>query len=168
MNTYGDNVRCQLTLSNVDFKDKIILDIGCRDGVNCDTIAKMGAKYVIGIDIDDAQFPNESCFSSNVILEKHDLFEYNTDDKFDIITCFLWNFRLLDYDRVMEKIKSLIKSSGIILIGIHDDLYKYGYVCNGIQIPKTGSVIELVQKHFNSYCVLNRFDAHQWIIKINM
>ena len=42
--------------NRINFKGKVCLDIGGRDGLNCITLIKLGAKQVIGIDIDDSHF----------------------------------------------------------------------------------------------------------------
>jgi len=162
-NTYQQNVYQQLLNSNVNFVDKTILDIGSRDGINCISMIKLGAKHIIGVDLDDTKFStiNEHVEKNKIELIKANVLDIN--GKYDIITCFLWNICLPDYDRIINKIKTLVNQNGLILIGIHDELYKYGYD----NIPNTGSVIELVAKNFNYYSILDMNDSYQWIIKIS-
>ena len=39
-------------INEIDLKDKTLIDIGCGDGYYAIECAKMGAKYVLGTDID--------------------------------------------------------------------------------------------------------------------
>jgi 2-polyprenyl-3-methyl-5-hydroxy-6-metoxy-1,4-benzoquinol methylase len=157
---YSDDVYEQLLKSDYNFNNKLCLDIGSRDGSNCINIIKLGAKKVIGIDLEDNRF-HEMPKEDNVELIKINILDYNSDELFDVITCFLWNIPLPIYDDVMTKIKSLLKPSGIIFIGVHDELYKYGY--NGM--PNTGSVIELIKKNFRFCKIIDKTSSFQWIIQ---
>ena len=152
---------------------KRILDIGSRDGLNCISLALIGASEVIGIDLDnsrfneiitDREYPN---VREKIRLLHQDLLtmgeEYN--HSFDTITCFLWNMNIPQYNLVMEKIKSLLKPDGIVIIGIHDPLYKYGYVVNGKSEPNTGSVPELINNNFNKVNIHKPLTVNQWLIK---
>ena len=165
-NLYHTNVYNQLLHSNINLYDKNILDIGSRDGINCISMIKLGAKNIIGIDLDDTQFSkiDEYEEKNKITLIKSNILNLNYQNKFDIVTCFLWNFNLPDYHKIFNKIKSLVNPDGLILIGIHDDLYKYGYK----NLTNTGSVIELINSHFNNYSILDNKDPFQWIIKIKM
>ncbi len=162
-NHFQKDIYSQLYDSNINFENKFVLDIGSRDGINCVSMAKLGTKKIIGIDIDDSQFYkiDEIKKNYNIQLIKSNIFDYTSTDKFDIITCFLWNINLSDYDKIIIKVKSLIKPNGLILIGIYDHLYKYGYE----NLPNTGSVIELIRKTFNIWSILN-INGLQWILKI--
>ena len=152
---------------------KRILDIGSRDGLNCISLALIGASEVIGIDLDNSRFNEiESDREYPSVREKirllhQDLLtmgeEYN--HSFDTITCFLWNMNIPQYNLVMEKIKSLLKPDGIVIIGIHDPLYKYGYVMDGISSPNTGSVPELINNNFNKVYIYKPSTVNQWLIK---
>ena len=104
--TYEEDIKMQL--SKIDFKNKEILDIGTRNGLNCITMKKLGSKKIIGIDINDSRFNelNEDIkLKNNIQLIKIDLLDYEIDDsnKFDIITCFLWNMPLFLYDKIIKK-----------------------------------------------------------------
>jgi 2-polyprenyl-3-methyl-5-hydroxy-6-metoxy-1,4-benzoquinol methylase len=164
MNCFHEDVYRQLSQSGINFNEKIILDIGSRDGLNCVSMVKLGAKHVVGIDLCDDKFDVIDSYEQekqHIELVKMNFFDMPETQKFDIITCFLWNINLPDYNKFIRKIKTLVKLNGLILIGIYDDLYKYGY--NGL--PNTGSVIELIENNFNNWTILD-FDGCQWIIKI--
>lgn len=76
---------------------------------------------------------------------------YTPEIQFDVITLFLWNMHWSIYDDVIIKIKSFLKKNGTIFIGFHYEMYKFGYVDAYTKkaIPNTGSVLELIQKHWN-------------------
>lgn len=147
---YEDEIRRVLYLFRNDFQDKRVLDIGSRDGLNCITLAGLGAREVIGIDLDDSRF-GEMPANPKVRLIKADLLTFHDEEKFDIITCFLWNMPVPQYQAVMDKIKELLKPGGKVIIGFHDALYKEGYInSTGRSYPNTGSVPELLERNFNN------------------
>lgn len=173
-----DNVFEQLLTVKHKLEDKRILDIGTRDGLNCYSLLYFGKKEVIGIDIDDSQFfkleeyldkmyPNKEkneyskkkfeYYKNNIKLIKVNLLDFVDDNKFDIITCFLWNMPFDNYDEIMLKIKSLLNTNGILYIGIHDYVYK--------DINSQLSVINLLEKYFNKVRIINNKDRFQWIIE---
>jgi SAM-dependent methyltransferase len=152
--SYENNVLTQLSKLQSKFHDKICLDIGTRDGLNCISLVKLGAKKVIGIDIDSSSF-YKMPLNDKVELIKTDLLDYNNEDKFDIITCFLWNISFLERNKVVDKIKELLKPNGFVLIGIHDDVYKY---------DKYVSVVDLIKNNFSDTWILDKNDSFQWII----
>jgi 2-polyprenyl-3-methyl-5-hydroxy-6-metoxy-1,4-benzoquinol methylase len=121
---YEDDIIKQFTDNRIIFTNMRCLDIGSRDGLNCITLVNFGAREVVGIDIDDSRF-SEMEVNDKITLVKVDLLDYYDDEKFDVITCFLWNMSILIYHKIMIKIKSLLKPNGKIYIGFHDDLYKY-------------------------------------------
>ena len=77
------------------------------------------------------------------------------EDKFDIITCFLWNINFSERNKVIDKMKELLKPNGFVLIGIHDDVYKY---------DKSISVVKLIKDNFIYSNILDKQDPFQWII----
>ena len=153
------------------FKNKRVLDIGTRDGLNPINFSFFKSKENIGIDIDNSKFNlyESEIKKNNVKLIKINFFDYIDTEKFDVITIFKWNFSLKDYDKVIEKIKSLLKKDGKLFIGVVDNLYKYGYIdINKKKIKNTGSVVELIEKNFLNYTIINKNDIHhQWIISID-
>ncbi len=148
---YEDDVR-NIFIENryIMPRDKRCLDIGSRDGLNCITMAYFYAKEVIGIDIDDSRF-HEMPLNDKVKLIKANLLDFVDEEGFDLITCFLWNMRTYEYDNIINKIKSLLKPGGHVLISVVDDVYKYGYYDKHTQksFPHTGSVPELLEENFN-------------------
>jgi uncharacterized protein YkuJ len=60
-------------------KDKRILDIGTRDGLNLLSLKYYGANEVIGIDIDDSKFKKYELDDTKLI--KMDIFDYSDQEK---------------------------------------------------------------------------------------
>ena len=155
---YADEVYEQLLKNCCNFINKSCLDIGTRNGANCENLVKVGASSVLGIDIDDTRF-NEMQVNNKITLLKQNLLTMDTSKKFDVITCFLWNMDYLQYNEIMNKIKELLNPNGLVYIGIVDYIYKYDP--HG---PYSVNIIELLKKHFNNTRVLD-INASQWIIE---
>jgi predicted TPR repeat methyltransferase len=178
--SFEEDVYQQLYKVKYNIIGKKVLDVGTRDGLNCINLIKLGASKVIGIDIDNSKFFTDK--KDNIKLLHISLEDYNLsdEDKFDIITIFLWNMPIPQYDNVVIKLKSLLKENGTIYVGIHDYLYKYGYMINETNcdsngniykskraIPNTGSVLELFRKYYNNVKILDRSSPFQWILSID-
>jgi cyclopropane fatty-acyl-phospholipid synthase-like methyltransferase len=153
---FEEDVHKQFEKNNIRFDGKKCLDIGSRDGLNCITLVILGAKEVIGIDIDDSRF-NEMERNGKITLEKKNLLEMDNTEKFDIITCFLWNMNISQYNDIMIKIKSLLNEDGIVYIGIFDDLYKFS--------ESGGSVPILLRRNFSNVRILDFESPFQWILE---
>ena len=155
---YADEVYEQLLKNCCNFINKSCLDIGTRNGANCENLVKVGASSVLGIDIDDSRFI-EMQVNNKITLLKQNLLTMDTSKKFDVITCFLWNMPYLQYNEIMNKIKELLNPTGLVYIGIVDDIYKYDPPS-----PYSVNIIELLKKHFNNTRVLD-INARQWLIE---
>ena len=155
---YADEVYEQLLKNCCNFINKSCLDIGTRNGANCENLVKVGASSVLGIDIDDSRFI-EMQVNNKITLLKQNLLTMDTSKKFDVITCFLWNMPYLQYNEIMNKIKELLNPTGLVYIGIVDDIYKYDPPS-----PYSVNIIELLKKHFNNTRVLD-INASQWLIE---
>ena len=81
-------------------------------------------------------------------------------EKFDIITCFLWNMNYNIYDEIMIKIINLLNSDGFILIGAYDDNY--------IKEENKVSVKNLLKRYFNSVYELTNQNHSQKIFKASV
>jgi chemotaxis methyl-accepting protein methylase len=97
--------------------------------------------------------------SKKITLLKQDLLTMDNSNKFDVITCFLWNMPYLQYTNVMNKIKELLNPYGLVYIGIADQIYKYDPVS-----PYSVNIVELLKKHFNNTRILDT-TCCQWLIE---
>ena len=155
---YADEVYKQLYKNTCNFSNKICLDIGTRNGSNCVNLVKVGASSVLGIDIDSSHF-EDIWVDKKITLLKQNLLTMDISNKFDVITCFLWNMPYLIYNETMNKIKELLNPNGLVYIGIVDKVYK----CDPPG-PYSVNILELVKQHFNNSRILDK-QCEQWIIE---
>lgn len=155
---YAREVYTQLLKNCYNFINKNCLDIGTRNGANCVNLVKVGASSVLGIDIDSSRF-EEMWVNKKITLLKQDLLTMDSSNKFDVITCFLWNMPYLQYTNVMNKIKELLNPDGLVYIGIADQIYKYDPPS-----PYSVNIVELLKKHFNNTRILDT-NCRQWLIE---
>jgi len=155
---YAYNVYNQLLKNCSNFINKKCLDIGTRNGANCENLVRVGASSVLGIDIDSSRF-DEMWSNNKITLLKQDLLTMDNSNKFDVITCFLWNMPYLQYTNVMNKIKELLNPDGLVYIGIADQIYKYDPPS-----PYSVNIVELLKKHFNNTRILDT-NCCQWLIE---
>ena len=140
---FEDDVRA--ALSETVIKGKKCLDIGTRDGLNCWMLVEKGADSVLGIDIENKNFKDHDKvkMEKKITLRKQNLFEMDENEKFDVITCFLWNFGFLQLDNFAEKVKSLLRKEGVFYLGLYDNIY-----VNGDEY--TDSVPKRLEEYFKS------------------
>jgi 2-polyprenyl-3-methyl-5-hydroxy-6-metoxy-1,4-benzoquinol methylase len=155
---YARDVYTQLLKNSCNFINKNCLDIGTRNGANCENLVRVGASSVVGIDIDSSRF-DEMWVNKKITLLKQDLLTMDNSNKFDVITCFLWNMPYLQYTNTMNKIKELLNPDGLVYIGIADEVYK----CDPPG-SRSVNIVELLKKHFNNTRILDT-NCHQWIIE---
>jgi len=147
-------------LNSSYFDGFTVLDVGTRNGFNPITMVRKGATHVYGIDPDDSRFEEIAPFleREKITLIKTTLQEYTPDILFDIITIFLWNIPIAEYDEVAAKMKLLLKPGGRILVGIVDDEYK--------KYESNVSVERLFKKYFSVVRVIDP-DRYQCILEVS-
>jgi SAM-dependent methyltransferase len=108
-------------LSGVDFQDKKVLDVGCRDGLFSFEAERRGAREVVGIDNDLS--PGATDFLIPFFNSKVKMFEMNLLDitperfgAFDIILLFgvLYHLRYPIWG--LKKLVDCLSESGLLLI----------------------------------------------------
>jgi 2-polyprenyl-3-methyl-5-hydroxy-6-metoxy-1,4-benzoquinol methylase len=109
------------TLEKIDFKNKKVLDIGCRDGLFSFYAEKRGASEIIGIDNDLSKGATEFLipyFNSKVKMYQKNLYDLSEEDygKFDIIIFVgvLYHLRYPFYS--FKKIKEILNKDGKLII----------------------------------------------------
>ena len=117
---------------NLDFKDKIVLDIGASTGGFTDCSLQNGAKFVCAVDVGtnqlDWKLRNDSRVKS--IENKHinDLEKSDLNDKIDII---VMDISFISIKKVLYKIKELLKENGFVIF-----LIKPQFEANRTEIEK--------------------------------
>ena len=105
-----------INVFNLDFKDKIVLDIGASTGGFTDCSLQNGAKFVYAIDVGtnqlDWKLRNDSRVKS--IENKHinDLEKSYLKDEIDII---VMDISFISIKKVLYKIKELLKENGFVI-----------------------------------------------------
>ena len=108
-------------MKNVDFKNKKVLDIGCRDGLFSFEAERQGAKEIIGIDNDISRGAVEiliPLFKSKVQMHELNLYDLNPEKFgcFDVIMCLgiLYHLRYPFWG--LKKISDCLSDGGILLL----------------------------------------------------
>lgn len=111
----------QRVLENIDFKDKRVLDIGCREGLYSFLAERQGAKEVIGIDNDPSNAAQEFLipfFESNIQMNALNLYDLTPDmfGKFDVILLFGVLYHLKFPFWGLKRVTDCLKDDGILMI----------------------------------------------------
>ena len=106
-------------LSLVDFKDKVILDVGCGDGRYREIFKEKCQKY-IGIDIDEELISQNNLknLDEKIIYQCADIKNYHSTEKFDVIILSL-SFHEIDIKEqgtALLNMLGLLKEDGKIII----------------------------------------------------
>jgi len=109
------------SLESIDFRDKRVLDVGCRDGLFSFEAEKRGAREVIGIDNDLSPAAVEFLipfFRSRVRMTEMNLFSLTADTfgKFDVILCpgVLYHLRYPVWG--LKRLQEALHDGGTLLI----------------------------------------------------
>lgn len=119
-NTHFSHRKLFKYLDTIDFKNKKVLDVGCRDGVFCFYAEKKGAKEVIGIDNFVSKGTVEFLipyFNSKVKIYEKNLFDLSESDfgKFDIILFFGVLYHLREPISPIKRLSDLLEEDGLLL-----------------------------------------------------
>lgn len=115
----------QRFVENPDFENSLVLDVGCGHGRICIDIAELGAKKVVGLDIDSEriEFAQENLklnyhqYADIVSFETIDLKDYDADTKFDYIISKDSFEHIIDLDYMLIEMTKNLKKGGRIYIG---------------------------------------------------
>jgi tRNA (mo5U34)-methyltransferase len=109
------------TMGRLDFRDKRVLDIGCRDGALAFEAERLGAAAVIGIDVD---LPAENiaflsrALGSKARFERHSLYELKPESfgLFDIVLLagVLYHLRYPFWG--LRRVRDLLVDGGSLLV----------------------------------------------------
>lgn len=135
--THPTTALCLKWLDSLDLKNKLVIDYGCGSGILAIAALKLGAKRVIGIDIDPQaiQASRDNAERNNV---NHDIELYLTEDIPDNLQADVLVANILagPLKELEPNINSLIKPAG--LLGL-----------SGILTSQSQSVCTAYQPHFD-------------------
>lgn len=140
-------------ISQLDCKNKRVLDYGCGTGVLGIYAAVLGAKEVLGIDHDDWCVENtQENISLNLIktmqVKKADIFELD-ESTYDIILANI-NFNILEKN-MTELVKRLAPNGHLLLSGLLDtDLenMKNIVLANNVKYQESHNRLNWIMLHF--------------------
>lgn len=119
-----DNALCLLSRVFPDFMDMIagkeILDFGCGAGYQSIALAKNGAKYVLGIEIDQSAIKHSSDLARKFSLEEKVEFKDNLEEhlkgRFDMVISQNSMEHFEEPLKILNLMKSALNQYGILII----------------------------------------------------
>ena len=120
----------RLEKNNIDplkfFKDKLVLDAGCGSGKFSTTIAKMGAKKVIGLDIGEKGLEfarkkaEETEYGNRIIYKNGSLLNIPlNDDSVDLIWSNGVVHHTLNYEKCISEFNRILKKDGELFLYVN-------------------------------------------------
>lgn len=139
--------------------DMQVLDVGCGTGLITNLLALRYRSNFTGLDfstgIEFARDFAQQHSIQNAQYMEIDFFDYNTEQKFDVIICQSFLTHVPAVEAAIDKLKALTKPAGVVLLGVYNT---YGKVLQKFRRLDYGSSrLELDQEH-NPY--ENKF-SHQ-------
>jgi len=171
-------------ISPAFFKEKIILDVGCRIGINSYFSGKFGAKFVIGIDIGETVETayEVNCELENVLIVQADLNNIPTKQIFDFIFSIGVLHHIPNPKLGMTKLIEKAKSGSKVLVWIYgyENYYNLKMILflrkltvnSNVNVVKTISLIYalfffLQVKHHNSLLKKGKIKPNLWLKYLN-
>lgn len=99
-----------------NINNKSILDIGCGTGVLYEPLKKAGATTITSIDVSDEmiRLAKEKYPDGNFLVE--DVLTWDTDEKFDTILMYNVYPHLMDKQKLVDKVYSLLNDGGTFIV----------------------------------------------------
>ncbi len=109
----GDKLKEFLKDKNVNFKDRICLDVGSSTGGFVEVLLEMGADKIYAVDVGKEQLHARIKENKKVIsIESQDIREFECEEKFDLVTCDVSFISIL---YILESLVKFAKNEIIIL-----------------------------------------------------
>jgi len=129
---YGEHGIHNIYLKEIDkvLKDDIdVLDVGCGTGLVSNLFAHRYSSSFTSIDFSDSinyamEFSKKNKIK-NVRWVKKDFLKFSTEKKYDVIICCGVLHHIPEYKQALDKIKSLLKPDGKLILAVYN---KYGKI----------------------------------------
>ena len=147
-----------------NLKEKNVLDFGCGHGALCVDIAKDGAKYVTGIDLENnlLNFANENLSNNynyllnKISFENKDIIKENINKKYDLIVSKDTFEHTIDLPEVLSKMYDLLNVGGKAYIGF-GPLYNFYNGDHG----RTNMYLPWFHLLFSEKFIINRLNKRE-------
>jgi 23S rRNA (cytidine1920-2'-O)/16S rRNA (cytidine1409-2'-O)-methyltransferase len=137
-----------IKIFNIDFKDKIVMDIGASTGGFTDVSLKFGAKKVYCVDVGKSLLHNKLQNNNQIInLEKTNFRNIDKNKIFDEIDIFVTDVSFISLTKIIPNIQNLSSINSIFI-----PLIKPQFEANKNQVEEKGLItdyeihIEVVMK----------------------
>lgn len=145
----------------IDWQDKEVLEVGCGTGELSHEIAKKGGKtYAIDYSEKAISLAKEKFKHENLIFEKKK-FE-DAEGKYDVVVAEEILEHIDDPLKALEKLKSLIKDNGMIIVSCPNFLNIRGYIW------MTLAILFDVPMSLTDIHYICQFDIEQWAKELNL
>jgi 2-polyprenyl-3-methyl-5-hydroxy-6-metoxy-1,4-benzoquinol methylase len=127
-----------------------VLDVGCGTGFITNLFATRYNSEFTGIDFSKTAITMASQFAinhniTNAHFFEEDFFNFTPDQKFDVIVCQSFLTHVPDFVGAIKKLKTMLASNGVILLGVYNN---YGKLAKKfININYKNDRLQLDQEH---------------------
>ena len=165
---YQQPIRCAQALKEQTSNSEIaILDVGCGTGLSGLALREAGYKHINGCDLSQGMLDKASTLN---IYEK--LFSCNLneppidakDGEYDALTAVgVFSFGHIMADAVEELLR-VIKTNGIIVIGLNDHFYEEGSLTKKLKVLQNEGKLEIIKQKHGDHIPEN--DLKGWVITL--
>lgn len=150
-------------LKSQEIKGARVLDLACGEGVSSRLLKKLGARYVLGIDISkDLIKIAQSGKQEGIRYLVGDVFskDFSRYGQFDVVTAIMlihYANNELEIKRLLRNVAKCLKKQGLFyLLTVNPSVMKKGYKNYGVKITKEkkslSTLIELHDFNWSKYC----------------
>lgn len=141
---------------NLDFRNKVVLDVGSSTGGFTDYVLKHQAKKVIAIDVGTDQLhPRLRADSRVEVHEKTDIRKFKTDQKLDIA---LIDVSFISLREVLPSVANLVGSEAEI-VAMFKPQFEAGKDGTNKGVVKNNSLRRKIIKEFEEWLRMNKFSV---------
>ena len=139
-------------IMKINFKDKVVLDVGSSTGGFTDYSLRNGAKKVIAVDVGTNQLHPKLRVNKKVELhEKTDIRDFNTSQKIDLVVI---DVSFISIKEILPSITKL-SNKGTLIIAMVKPQFEAGKNGTTNGIVKNNSYRRRILQEFENWCRIN-------------